>query len=79
MKQVDPKLRLISGPNVWNLAVIDNVDFKQSSSKYGNVYDYSRIISHATRMVFPLPIYYTHSLITRGKYLDIITLFLQKL
>jgi len=31
MKQVDPKLRLISGPNVWNLAVIDNVDFKQSS------------------------------------------------
>jgi len=35
----DPTERLIAGPNVWNLAVIDNIDFRASTYSRGNIYD----------------------------------------
>jgi len=62
MEEANPKTHLQLGPNIWNLAVIDNIDFKQSTFKYGNIYDYSRNTLHATlRMVFqfslPTPIF----------------------
>lgn len=61
MQQADPRTRLITNEKVWNLGVIDNIDFKQDTFKYGNIYDYSRNTVHATlRMVFqftlPVPI-----------------------
>ncbi|RHZ84801.1 hypothetical protein Glove_74g102 [Diversispora epigaea] len=31
MSNTDPRLHLISGSNIWNICVIDNIDFKQSS------------------------------------------------
>ncbi|RHZ70951.1 hypothetical protein Glove_264g47 [Diversispora epigaea] len=44
---------LIQGNNVWNLATIDNIDFKEKSFKYGNIYDVTRDNSHVTlRMAF---------------------------
>jgi hypothetical protein len=43
----------IQGKNVWNLATIDNIDFKEKSFKFGNIYDVTRETSHATlRMAF---------------------------
>ncbi len=45
--------RLIRANNVWNLAIIDNIDFKEKSFKFGNIYDVTRGNSHATlRMAF---------------------------
>lgn len=41
MQQADPRTRLITNEKVWNLGVIDNIDFKQDTFKYGNIYDYS--------------------------------------
>ena len=53
MEKSDPKKRLIKNKNVWNLAVIDNIDFKKKSFKFENIYDVTRDNSHATlRMVF---------------------------
>ena len=50
---IDPRNNLIEGSNVWNLAVIDNIDFKASTFSYGNIFDIERQTSHATlRMVF---------------------------
>src|SRR5204862_7811496 len=38
---------------IFNLAVIDNVDFKERSFQFGNIYDVTRGTSHATlRMAF---------------------------
>ncbi|RHZ88406.1 hypothetical protein Glove_23g147 [Diversispora epigaea] len=49
----DSTKRLIQDKNIWNLAVIDNIDFKEKSFKFGNIYDITRGNSHATlRMVF---------------------------
>ncbi|PKC04709.1 hypothetical protein RhiirA5_421879 [Rhizophagus irregularis] len=53
MQNVDPAKRLRNGNNVYNLAVIDNIDFKETSFGFGNIYDVTRRTSHATlRMVF---------------------------
>src|SRR5439155_12105071 len=61
MKSVKPESRLLKGPNIWNVAVIDNIDFKDITFHHGNIYDATRNSAHATlRMVFqfqlPLPV-----------------------
>ncbi|UZN99314.1 uncharacterized protein OCT59_000592 [Rhizophagus irregularis] len=39
--------------NIWNLGIIDNVDFKETTFGYGNIFDAVRGNSHATlRMLF---------------------------
>ncbi|RHZ69143.1 hypothetical protein Glove_290g67 [Diversispora epigaea] len=49
----NPRENLIRGSNIWNLAVIDNIDFKASTFPQGNIFDVVRKTSHATlRMVF---------------------------
>jgi hypothetical protein len=53
MLEANPQRRLKSGPNVWNLAVIDNIDFKEKTFRAGNLFDNTRDTAHATlRMVF---------------------------
>jgi hypothetical protein len=53
MENSDPTKRLIKGKNIWNLAVIDNIDFKEKSFKFGNIYDVTCRNSHTTlRMAF---------------------------
>ncbi len=45
--------QLLKGSNIWNVCVIDNIDFKEKSFTYGNIYDTTRSSSHATlRLVF---------------------------
>ena len=39
MHHTDPRENLIEGLNIWNLAVIDNIDFKASMFLYGNIFD----------------------------------------
>ena len=39
MHHTDPRENLIEGSNIWNLAVIDNIDFKASTFSYGNIFD----------------------------------------
>lgn len=53
MEKSDPTKRLIKSNNIWNLAIIDNIDFKEKSFKFRNIYDVTRDNLHATlRMVF---------------------------
>ena len=53
MVQANPQERLESGPNIWNLAIIDNIDFKEKTFRAGNLFDTTRDTAHATlRMVF---------------------------
>ncbi|GES84646.1 hypothetical protein GLOIN_2v1482460 [Rhizophagus clarus] len=53
MEELNPSNRLIRANNVWNLAIIDNIDFKEKSFKFSNIYDVMRSNSHATlRMAF---------------------------
>jgi hypothetical protein len=53
MENVDPTSRLTEGNNVWNVCVLDNIDFMESTFRYGNIFDVTRGTSHATlRMVF---------------------------
>src|SRR4051812_547842 len=55
METSNPAGRLIQGSNIWNLAIIDNIDFKEKSFKFGNIYDVTRESSHATlRMAFQM-------------------------
>ncbi|PKY61769.1 hypothetical protein RhiirA4_523616 [Rhizophagus irregularis] len=55
MDTTDPSKRLIKGNNIWNLAIIDNIDFKEKTFKFGNIYDVTRGSSHATlRMAFQI-------------------------
>ena len=55
MEKSDPARRLIKGNNIWKLAIIDNIDFKERSFKFGNIYDVTRDSSHTTlRMVFQI-------------------------
>jgi hypothetical protein len=47
---------------IWNLAIIDNIDFKAKTFSYGNIFDAVRKSSHATlRMVFQFHIPTPHS------------------
>ncbi|PKY34972.1 hypothetical protein RhiirB3_455208, partial [Rhizophagus irregularis] len=55
MDTTDPSKRLIKGNNIWNLAIIDNIDFKEKTFKFGNIYNVIRGSSHATlRMAFQI-------------------------
>ena len=55
METTDPVKCLIKGNKIWNLAVIDNIDFKEKTFKFGNIYDVTRGNSHATlRMAFQI-------------------------
>ncbi|GES89920.1 hypothetical protein GLOIN_2v1482460 [Rhizophagus clarus] len=55
MNTTDPSKRLIKGNNIWNLAIIDNIDFKERTFKFGNIYDVTRGSSYATlRMAFQI-------------------------
>src|SRR2546429_8337177 len=55
MENANPTQRLIKKNNIWNLAIIDNIDFKEKSFKFGNIYDVTRGSSHATlRMAFQI-------------------------
>ncbi|RHZ51289.1 hypothetical protein Glove_481g108 [Diversispora epigaea] len=55
MTKIDPTERLLKGLNIWNLAVIDNIDFKEKTFTYGNIFDATRGSSHTTlRMVFQM-------------------------
>ena len=42
MEKANPTKRLIQEKNIWNLAIIDNIDFKEKSFKFGNIYDVIR-------------------------------------
>jgi len=48
IEAANPTERLIKRNNIWNLAIIDNIDFKEKSFKFGNIYDVTRGSSHAT-------------------------------
>ncbi|RHZ87426.1 hypothetical protein Glove_35g42 [Diversispora epigaea] len=53
MSSIIPSIRLKKNKNIWNLAIIDNIDFKTKSFSFGNIYDVTRKTSHATlRMAF---------------------------
>ncbi|RHZ55257.1 hypothetical protein Glove_417g21 [Diversispora epigaea] len=53
INNIDPKKRFQQNQNIWNLAVIDNIDFKQKTFTYGNIFDTTRETSHTTiRMAF---------------------------
>ena len=55
MAKVNPTERLLNGSNVWNLAVINNIDFKEKTFTYGNIFDTTRGSSHTMlRMVFQM-------------------------
>ena len=49
----NPQSRIITGPKIWNVCVIDNIDFKQNTFAWGNIYDVTRSSAHATlRLLF---------------------------
>ncbi|CAG8469155.1 6058_t:CDS:2, partial [Paraglomus occultum] len=49
----DPTVNIIKGPGIFNLAVIDNIDFKAATFARGNIFDVTRQSSHALlRMLF---------------------------
>ncbi|PKK57315.1 hypothetical protein RhiirC2_826194 [Rhizophagus irregularis] len=53
MSAADPTLRLKKNNKIWNVCVIDNIDFKEKSFTFGNIYDTTRATTHATiRIVF---------------------------
>ncbi|RHZ63303.1 hypothetical protein Glove_330g4 [Diversispora epigaea] len=53
MQNINSTKILVRGNNVFNLAVIDNIDFKEASFEFGNIYDVTYGSSHITlRMVF---------------------------
>ncbi|PKC05955.1 hypothetical protein RhiirA5_378214 [Rhizophagus irregularis] len=50
---VDPTSQILHGETIWNLGIIDNIDFKETTFGYGNIFDAIRGNSHATlRMLF---------------------------
>jgi hypothetical protein len=53
MKVANPTQHLVQEKNIWNLAIIDNIDFKEKSFKFGNIYNVTQESSHAAlRMAF---------------------------
>ena len=51
--KVNVQDRLIRGENIWNLCIIDNIDFCEETFTYDNIFDTTRKTMHATlRMVF---------------------------
>jgi hypothetical protein len=39
MEKANPAKHLIQEDDIWNLAIIDNIDFKEKSFKFDNIYD----------------------------------------
>jgi len=39
MLKSNPQSRIVTGSNIWNICIIDNIDFKQNSFAWGNIYD----------------------------------------
>ncbi|RHZ71229.1 hypothetical protein Glove_261g9 [Diversispora epigaea] len=57
MNEVNPTKRLNQNLCLWNLAVINNIDFKEKTFSYGNIFDVTRGTSYATlRMAFQIPL-----------------------
>ncbi|RHZ50930.1 hypothetical protein Glove_487g10 [Diversispora epigaea] len=59
MELADLTLRIQQSSNIWNVCVIDNIDFKEKTFTYGNIYDTTRTSSHVTLRLlfqFKLPI-----------------------
>ena len=59
MELANPTLRIRQSSNIWNVCVIDNIDFKEKTFTYGNIYDTTRTSSHVTLRLlfqFKLPI-----------------------
>ncbi|CAG8769859.1 7896_t:CDS:1, partial [Dentiscutata heterogama] len=53
LHETKPEERLLHGTNVWNLLVIDNIDFFEQTFMYGNIYETTRKTAYMTlRMVF---------------------------
>ncbi|CAG8630299.1 10631_t:CDS:2 [Dentiscutata erythropus] len=51
--EAKPETRLLRSAYIWNVLVIDNIDFIEKTFAYGNIYDVARRTAHATlRMVF---------------------------
>ena len=46
--EVTPEDRLIQSENIWNLSVIDNIDFVEKTYAYGNIFDANHNTLHAT-------------------------------
>ncbi|GET01423.1 hypothetical protein GLOIN_2v1482460 [Rhizophagus clarus] len=51
MNRIDPSKCLIKGNDIWNLAIIDNIDFKEKTFKFSNIYDITRGSFHATLQI----------------------------
>jgi hypothetical protein len=58
MSRSQPEIRLKKNdPKIWNLSIIDNIDFKEKSFTYYNIFNTTRNTSHATlRMCFQIPL-----------------------
>ena len=53
MIEANPLLRIKKQDNIWNVCVIDNIDFKEKSFTFGNIYNVNRMTLHATlRLLF---------------------------
>lgn len=53
MKSTDPCQHLKKSENIWNLVIIDNINFKEITFRYGNIFDTIHTSTHTTlRMVF---------------------------
>ncbi|CAG8762355.1 13725_t:CDS:1, partial [Racocetra fulgida] len=62
----NPSTKLVKGPNIWNVVVIDNIDFKNIVFKYRNIYDVIRQFIYATlRMVFQFELPFSISSLTQ--------------
>ena len=42
---------MIQSNKIWNLTIINNIDFKEKSFKFGNIYDVICDNSHATLQI----------------------------
>ena len=47
--------KLLKGENIWNLCIINNINFWEETFGYDNIFDVTKHIMHATlRMYFSL-------------------------
>nr|CAG8595457.1 516_t:CDS:2 [Entrophospora candida] len=58
ISSIVPAARLEIGPNIWNLAIIDNIDIRDHTYSYGNIFDVTCNTKHAvvrTSLQYKLP------------------------
>nr|CAG8510277.1 5757_t:CDS:2 [Entrophospora candida] len=58
ISSIVPASRLEIGPNIWNLAIIDNIDIRDHTYSYGNIFDVTCNTKHAvvrTSLRYKLP------------------------